>query len=53
MHRNARSDTIGWHQNCEVIAGAWEPDDFVAEHAGPEGDCTVNIVGTQNDRPKA
>ena len=53
MHSDPCSDTVGRNQDREVVTGVGERDDVVAEHVGPEGDSAIDVVGTQDDRPKA
>lgn len=53
IHSDSCSDAVGWNQDREAVIGTREPDDFVAERFSPEGDSTIDIVGTQNDGPEA
>jgi hypothetical protein len=53
MHSDACSDAVGRNQDREVVTGAREPDEFVAQHVGPEGGGTIHVVSTQDDRPEA
>ena len=53
MHSDPCSDAVGRNQDREVVTGAREPDDFIAQHVGPEAGGTIGVVGTQDDRPEA
>ncbi len=53
VHCDACSDAVGWNQDREVVAGARERDDLVAQHVSPEGGGTIRVVSTQDDRPEA
>jgi hypothetical protein len=53
MHSDPCSDAVGRDQDREPVAGTRESDDLVPEHVGPEGGSTIDIVGTQDNRPEA
>jgi hypothetical protein len=53
MHSDPCSDAVGRNQDRELVIGIGEPDDFVAERVSPERGTTIDIVGTQDDRPEA
>ena len=53
MHRDPCSYSVGRNQDGEAVTRTWERHDLVAEHVAPEGGGTIDIVGAQDDRPKA